>query len=243
MLRRQIVVSLRNWWWGCTSRAWTGRGVWCGAVCLWFLLTAHITILTPNRRPPHPTLTHQCYHNTSGLQLQNLCCRLHNYTNSDIINCVRTATNKDLYLKRYPTGERQGSSSKRQEGHFNSPNQYLLNFYPQTASRDNVFPPRPWVWVVVGDSRVRQVFSALITRINSPRLKYNKPSTGGKWRRVHELAENLRIGKLHEDIEVYHEDVPWNLTFIWDPRLTRLPKLLQRWTLNPQHRPTLLLIG
>lgn len=57
------------------------------------------------------------------------------------------------------------------------------------------------------------------------------------------MIEYLRVGKLHEDIEVYHEDVPLNITFIWDPQLTRLPHLLQRWELNTQHRPTLLLLG
>nr|XP_053655242.1 uncharacterized protein LOC128704211 [Cherax quadricarinatus] len=65
----------------------------------------------------------------------------------------------------------------------------------------------------------------------------------GKWRSVHELTENLRIGKLHEDIEVYHMDVPLRIVFHWDPLLLHLPKLMHQWTDNEQQKPTLLILG
>ncbi|XP_042239835.1 uncharacterized protein LOC121877932 isoform X2 [Homarus americanus] len=147
-------------------------------------------------------------------------------------------------------------SLTKEKDYFPSPNNHLLKFYHLPIGRSSP-DPQPngisglpttsgvwgWLWVVTGDSRMRQVFSALVTRLNSPRLKYRNPSTGGKWRSVHELVENLRIGKLHQDIEVQHLDVPLRLVFHWDPLLLKLPALLNHWTDQEEQRPTLLLLG
>ena len=65
----------------------------------------------------------------------------------------------------------------------------------------------------------------------------------GKWRSIHELTESLRIGKLHENIEVYHLDSPLRLLFYWDPLLTLLPKLLSQWVNNILPHPALLVMG
>lgn len=90
-----------------------------------------------------------------------------------------------------------------------SPNEYLLGFHraaPRVAlnssSPGSPLPPgdaRPTAnltWVVVGDSRVRQVFSALVTRLSSPRLRYKKPSTmASHTKHLHMMVTNRGQGR------------------------------------------------
>lgn len=88
-----------------------------------------------------------------------------------------------------------GSISIKEKQHFHSQNEYLLHFYHPIRNFSEATQSREmyglhesvstlygkikgWLWVVVGDSRMRQVFSTLVTKLSSPRLKYRKPSTG-----------------------------------------------------------------
>ncbi|KAK8729823.1 hypothetical protein OTU49_008342 [Cherax quadricarinatus] len=235
----------------------------------WVVITTHVILFTPSHTQ-RSSLNQACYdysNESKTYHLPNTCCRLHIYTKEDVLACVHTATDNwtlpKWFLgkevnKKNPSGKSQGMEEK---DHFHSPNEYLLHFHQPKIKRSPRAPhpeaiykfsqdssntsslSKGWLWAIVGDSRMRQFFSALVTLLNSPRLKYRKTSTGGKWRSVHELTENLRIGKLHEDIEVYHMDVPLRIVFHWDPLLLHLPKLMHQWTDNEQQKPTLLILG
>nr|XP_027212796.1 uncharacterized protein LOC113805925 [Penaeus vannamei]XP_027212797.1 uncharacterized protein LOC113805925 [Penaeus vannamei] len=227
---RHTVTRARVCW---RSQVWCGGNrVWYGLFLVWLVVSVHVTIL--NRpRAAHPALARACYAQShKGVRPQNTCCRMFNYTKGDAAACVRNAVT---------------ASSLAQRAHFHSPNEYLVRFKPSTVVGGGSGAPqqgfREWAWVVAGDSRMRQIFSALVTRLSSPRLKYKKPSTRGKWRSVHELLEPLRIGKLHEDIELYHMDLPLRLLFFWDPQLLRMPKMVQEWTSYNSTPPSLLLLG
>nr|XP_045594396.1 N-acetylneuraminate 9-O-acetyltransferase-like [Procambarus clarkii] len=256
-------------WWHGQGGGWSGHQLWYGLLLTWVLITTHVIIFT-REHVQHSALNQACYdynHTRHTNILRNTCCRLHNYSKKDILTCIQTAAEKLTRPKRF-VGEDTGkmhSNNKHSDtdikDHFHSPNEYLLHFHHHPSGDSSlVTQPRPsfnisselfsspgrargWLWAIVGDSRMRQVFSALVTRLTSPGLKYRKPSTEGRWRSAHELADNLRIGKLHEDIEVYHMDVPLRIIFHWDPLLTLLPKLIHQWTNNEKQRPTLLLLG
>ncbi|XP_063588820.1 uncharacterized protein LOC134765963 [Penaeus indicus] len=216
-------------------QAWYGgHRVWYGLLLLWLVVAVHVTVL--NRpRAAHPALTRACYaQSNKGARLGNTCCRMLNYTRGDAAACVKNAAAAFSLMQ---------SASP----HFHSPNEYLVRFKPNAMVHGGSGAPQQsfpgWAWVVAGDSRMRQIFSALVTRLSSPRLKYKKPSTRGKWRSVHELLEPLRIGKLHEDIELYHMDLPLRLLFFWDPQLLRMPKMVQEWTSYNSTPPSLLVLG
>ncbi|XP_071536655.1 uncharacterized protein [Panulirus ornatus] len=266
-----MAKTLRGpWLWQLRDRkGWCGHQVWYGLLVAWILITAHVTISTRGHLQ-HPALNQACYdydQTDPTTQLNNICCSLHNYTKRDTMTCIQRATNNFPQLTRYTEmgtskkNSSDGSISMKRKQNIHIYNEYLWHFYHHPIKNssaatqltekaglpESVSIPygkiKGWLWAIVGDSRMRQVFSALVTKLSSPRLKYKKPSTGGKWRSVHELTENLRIGTLHEDIEVYHMDLPIQLIFHWDPLLLKLPQLLDQWTNNEKRRPTLLLFG
>ncbi|KAK8405206.1 hypothetical protein O3P69_001639 [Scylla paramamosain] len=247
-------------WWQGRRGGCSGRVIWCCLLGLWMLLMMTQMILLQPPYLDHPALSRRCYEVRGIPYYTNTCCRLHNYTKGDVLSCVGNAHMTSLLSTRYKIETRGKHTLAKHRSHLetpssiHSPNEYLLKFFkaiPQnySFSTSSVSPPHPdserpdLTWVMVGDSRVRQVFSALVTRLSSPRLHYRKPSTMGKWRSIHELTENLRIGKLHENIEVHHLDFPLRLLFYWDPLLTLLPKLLSQWVDNIQPHPALLVIG
>ncbi|KAG7159089.1 hypothetical protein Hamer_G023176 [Homarus americanus] len=193
------VLFKKAWlWWHGRAGGWSGHQIWYCLLIAWIFLTTHVIICTRGSLH-HPALQQVCYGHDNDPQTNqphNTCCHLHNYTKDDIITCVQRATYDFPDAKRYrrdasinnPNNDR---SLTKEKDYFPSPNNHLLKFYHLPIGRSSP-DPQPngisglpttsgvwgWLWVVTGDSRMRQVFSALVTRLNSPRLKYRNPSTG-----------------------------------------------------------------
>ncbi|XP_076030243.1 uncharacterized protein LOC143018611 isoform X2 [Oratosquilla oratoria] len=216
-------------------------------------LSPHHPVLLLHLGPSHPALDQVCYRLEEGAVIpSNICCRLHNYTTADVGRCVERAL----------AAQYDASFGLRSpdEG-FRSPNEYLFPFkstkgldqisgatvsgWSKSSGRneEEAQPMAEFKWVFVGDSRIRRVYGALVHKLHGVRLRYRKVSTGGKWRRTHELMESLRIGKLHEDIEVKHLDYHLILVFYWDEFLHRLPRLLQEWGHDQGRLPDALHFG
>ncbi|XP_068250662.1 N-acetylneuraminate 9-O-acetyltransferase-like [Palaemon carinicauda] len=193
----------------------------CGlAIAFTFIFFQAVLILQGFSTTP-PVLKQSCYRESQDPTEFpiNMCCQMYNYSKKDFFRC-NTKIQETQQITRQIT-ERN---------------------FPLEGSTNSTAHKRT-TWVLIGDSRVRQIFSAFVSLLSGPRLKYKKPSTLGKWRSIHELTESLRIGKLHEDIEVNHLDYFVNLKFYWDPKLQRLPKLLKEWASNESDRPFVVFLG
>ncbi|XP_064083805.1 uncharacterized protein LOC135199576 [Macrobrachium nipponense] len=228
-------------------RVFKETGKLCGLTMGFTFIFFQAAIIMQGYSPTPLVLSRACYKESQDPTEfpVNKCCQTYNYSKKDFFRCSTKLREMEHITSDFPgrefspvnameANQRIGESLWTQEN--NTTIQIL-----EDSSGSNLH--NRIMWVMIGDSRVRQIFSALVSLLSGPRLKYKKPSTLGKWRSSHELTESLRIGKLHEDIEVCHIDYFVNLKFYWDPTLQRLPKLLKYWTPNESDRPSVLLIG
>ncbi|XP_042860107.1 uncharacterized protein LOC122245976 [Penaeus japonicus] len=155
----------------------------------------------------HPVFSHECYRN-SATKIQNNCCRLHKYSLADIVTCSEGFANSSAIStpgngRRYP-----GMNNERD------------------------WKTEGLHWVLVGDSRMRQLFTDLAARLSPARALYRVMDLkSGKWKPSKNLLPLLlgETGPLHSNAEVYLPDAPLRITFYWDPVLEYLPGLLRGW--------------
>ncbi|XP_066981626.1 uncharacterized protein [Macrobrachium rosenbergii] len=216
-------------------RVFKETGKLCGLTMGFTFIIFQAALILQGYSTTPPVLARSCYKESQDPTKfpVNTCCQTYNYSKKDFFRCSTKLREMEHITRDFPGKEFSPANAMEAN---NTTNQILEG----TSGSDL---QNRIMWVIIGDSRVRQIFSALVSLLGGPRLKYKKPSTLGKWRSSHELTETLRIGKLHEDIEVSDIDHFVSLKFYWDPTLQRLPKLLEYWKSNESDRPSVLLIG
>ncbi|XP_045623359.1 uncharacterized protein [Procambarus clarkii] len=169
----------------------------------------------------HPAYDRRCYKYHTNLHAENICCRTANFSGSIsmIHQCITKANAQLLKVHR---GSSTGGSTT--EGGSGGP-----------AARSEH-------WVVLGDSHMRYLLAAFLTRFRSPTLQYRLRSTD-KWSSADVLEQTLHHQKMLYDIEVRDLGVNFHMTYILDIHLTVLPKKLTEWQQQPHRSPTLLVFA
>ncbi|XP_068231277.1 uncharacterized protein [Palaemon carinicauda] len=145
----------------------------------------------------------------------NTCCRLRDYREQPdkIMMCLRKLT-KEMQPKNISQGDDDAMRS--------------------TDCRS---------WVFEGDSHMRYIFVSLVYTFNKTDLKYRFPRRMKSWLNFNLYTKNMRTTVYHEDIEIMVHSLPVCITFLWDPMLQRLPRLMDEWQKNEERKPTLLVLG
>ncbi|CAL4151089.1 unnamed protein product, partial [Meganyctiphanes norvegica] len=111
---------------------------------------------------------------------------------------------------------------------------------------------RPWEgtqgalhWVFQGDSRLRQLFAAIVLTFDKNNLIYRMEWwEKGEWQDIEKVHSKLQhFGKFHATMEVAHTKLPLRITFFWDPALVRFNETTIAWEEDEWQRPTTLIIG
>nr|XP_053642175.1 uncharacterized protein LOC128695524 [Cherax quadricarinatus] len=98
-------------------------------------------------------------------------------------------------------------------------------------------------WAIFGDSHMRYLFTAFLTRLRSPTLQYRLKTDTKKWVSIAPLEKKMYRNKIWEKIEARDLSINFHMTFYWDIWLMELPKMLSKWEKNPQLTPTLVILA
>ncbi|KAK8751715.1 hypothetical protein OTU49_009917, partial [Cherax quadricarinatus] len=97
-------------------------------------------------------------------------------------------------------------------------------------------------WVLLGDSHLRYLLGAFLTRFRSPGLKYRMRHTN-EWQNTTLLEKQVRFYMTQPRIHVIDRDINFRMTFLWDPYLKVLLQEMTTWERRPQDTPTLVIFG
>ncbi|CAL4070035.1 unnamed protein product, partial [Meganyctiphanes norvegica] len=110
--------------------------------------------------------------------------------------------------------------------------------------RGSYSPMKRMRWAIVGDSRVRQIFTSMAYLLKDTKVFYtmqepleHKNLSG----LLPELLPRLFTETIWWDMELVPADAPLLINYYWDPNLSRLPGMIQKWLTDKNTAPHFLL--
>ncbi|XP_045623360.1 uncharacterized protein [Procambarus clarkii] len=212
------------------------------AVLLCLLLSPYLLFSTPplisssNSSSPsphkttrhHPAYDRRCYKYHTNLHAENICCRTANFSGSiSMIHQCITKANAHL-LKVHSSNGTSGDAGDN----------------AARPTEAGVMGPdaRGEHWALFGDSHIRYIFTAFLTRFRSPTLQYRLPDKD-QWLSAATLEVTLHVNKTMQNIEARDLSANFHLTYYCDRKLTMLPKKLTEWEQHPHRSPTLIILA
>lgn len=199
---------------------------------IWFVLYTDDHLKKPYPEPaavapPRAYYKRSCYNYHTNLTAQNICYKMTNFSGSLALlhSCIRHANSEMLnnvkgIIKKNSTADGNGDGNDGGGGWF------IKGVH----------------WVLVGDSHIRYLFSAFLTRFRSPGIKYRKLHTQS-WNDTGDIEKILRLNVIQDKIYVLDRDINFRMTFMWDKYLTVLQEAMEVWERQPQDTPNLVILG
>nr|XP_045622311.1 uncharacterized protein LOC123772918 [Procambarus clarkii] len=182
--------------------------------------------------PPHAAYRRSCYRYHPNLTAENTCCKMTNFSGA-LHLLHRCITRANTHLLNEAKGQTDDVGEKTNANGTEKPGD---------GAEGNWSSIKGVHWVLVGDSHVRYILGAFLTRFRSPGLKFRKTHTE-KWEDTEEIEKIVRHNIKQRRIHVLDRDINFRMTYICDPLLTLLPLEMALWERRPQETPSLLIFA
>ncbi|XP_069179627.1 uncharacterized protein [Procambarus clarkii] len=182
--------------------------------------------------PPHAAYRRSCYRYHPNLTAENTCCKMTNFSGA-LHLLHRCITRANTHLLNEAKGQTDDVGEKTNANGTEKPGE---------GAEGNWSSIKGVHWVLVGDSHVRYILGAFLTRFRSPGLKFRKTHTE-KWEDTEEIEKIVRHNIKQRRIHVLDRDINFRMTYICDPLLTLLPLEMALWERRPQETPSLLIFA